>query len=135
MNLSLPEYGGVIHKYSSQYHHESRCLNLQERDGTLVWFSHSLEPLPQYVIIKLEKLQRIQRVGFFIHGENNQNPKHIMISTSTDDIKYETVIDEELEWKAGEYIYNVNIDALYVKFTITENFGGSGVYISKLFIF
>ena len=45
------------------------------RDPTLVWFSHSLEPLPQYVIIKLDKLSKLKKVGLFIHGENNQNPK------------------------------------------------------------
>lgn len=43
-NLAQPDNLGSIHKFSSQYHHESRCLNLMERDPTLVWFSHSLEP-------------------------------------------------------------------------------------------
>jgi hypothetical protein len=52
------------------------------RDPTLVWFSHSLEPLPQYVIIKLEKKSTLKRVGIFIHGENNQNPKRIFFLVS-----------------------------------------------------
>lgn len=74
-NLAMPDNGGSIFKFSSQYHHESRCLNLMERDPTLVWFSHSLEPLPQWVIIKLEKKFTVKKVGIFLHGENNQNPK------------------------------------------------------------
>lgn len=45
------------------------------RDATLVWFTDVAEPLPQHVTIKLQKPSYIKRVGIFIHGENNQNPR------------------------------------------------------------
>ena len=124
-------------------HHESRCLNLLNRDPTLVWFTNNLSPLPQHVIIKLKNPTKINKLGFYIHGQNNQNPKHIQFEVSKDDQTYIPLIDDEIEQKAGDYLYGseklsesgTDLVAQYVKFIITENYGGSGVHISKLYVF
>jgi len=57
------------------------------------------------------------------------------------------VVDEEIQQKAGDYLFDQDhmrqlvgskeehLNAQYVKFIITENYGGSGVHISKLYVF
>ncbi|KAG2377636.1 hypothetical protein C9374_009152 [Naegleria lovaniensis] len=154
-NLAMPDNGGCIESFSSQYHHESRCLNLMNRDPCLVWFSHNLAPLPQHFIIKLQKLSQVKRVGIFIHGENNQNPKHIQIHVSSDGVSYTKVVDAEIEQRSGDYLYDIcglssvvervnifdsnentkPVEAQFVKFEFTENYGGSGVYVAKAYVF
>ncbi|KAL9643910.1 hypothetical protein ABK040_013320 [Willaertia magna] len=154
-NLAMPDNGGSIHFFTSQYHHESRCLNLMNRDPCLVWFSHNLAPLPQHFIIKLQKLSQIKRVGIYIHGENNQNPKHIQIHVSKDGNEYNKLVDAEIEQRSGDFLYDLcgmnqiiekvnifdtnenkeEISAQYVKFEFTENYGGSGVYVAKCYVF
>ncbi len=52
-NLAVAENGASIKDFTSQYHHESRCLNLMTRDPSLVWFTHTNEILPQHVVIEL----------------------------------------------------------------------------------
>ena len=48
------------------------------RDPSLVWFTHTQEILPQHVIVELKDMSKIRRVGIFLHGENNQNPKRML---------------------------------------------------------
>lgn len=117
--------------------------------------------VPQHVTIKMKQMARIKRVGFLLHGENNQNPKHVQIFLSNDNKNFEKVVDAEIEQKAGDYIYeflpnqevqtkslqdiwestNENEkkeewkEALFVKFEYTQNYGGSGIYVSKVFVF
>ncbi|KAJ3444465.1 f5/8 type c domain containing protein [Anaeramoeba flamelloides] len=136
-NLTLTETGGKIHSYSSQYHHESRCSNLSLRDPSLVWFSSVREQLPQHVIFKLRNLTKLSRVGIYLHGENNQNPKHMKILISKDDKNYEKIVDTEVEHRAGDFLFDLEEEKViqYVKYMITKNRGGSGIYVSKCYAF
>ena len=59
----------------------------------------------------------------------------MIIKTSKDDDSYETIVEDELEQKAGEYIYDIKTEAQFVKFILTENYGGSGIHVSKVFIY
>lgn len=52
-------------------------------------------------------MSQVQRVGIFIHGENNQNPKHIQIHVSSDGVSYTKVVDAEIEQRAGDYLYDI----------------------------
>mmetsp|Transcript_7072 Transcript_7072/g.10403 ORF Transcript_7072/g.10403 Transcript_7072/m.10403 type:complete len:145 (+) Transcript_7072:32-466(+) len=136
-NLVFPENGGSLHEFTSQYHHESRALNLMSRDPTLVWFSNNLSPFPQHVTIKLKKKAKIHRVGVFVHGENNQNPKQIKIAISNDDKKYTDIWETPVEKKSGDVLYTPKepIEAEYIRYVVLENYGGSGVHISKVYAF
>mmetsp|Transcript_17619 Transcript_17619/g.30345 ORF Transcript_17619/g.30345 Transcript_17619/m.30345 type:complete len:147 (+) Transcript_17619:57-497(+) len=136
-NLVLSDNGGSIIEFSSQYHHESRCSNLLIRDPGLVWFSSVAEPLPQHVVFKLQTSSEIKRVGIYLHGENNQSPKHITISLSLDGKTWEQVVDAELEHRGGDHLFDLNTPVLatYAKLTVTENFGGSGIFVSKFYVF
>lgn len=67
----------------------------------------------------------IKRVGFFLHGENNMNPKRmtifdvffllpitcahadIEIWLSKDDKEWTKVVDDELEHRAGDHLYDL----------------------------
>lgn len=73
----------------------------------------------------------------YLHGENNQNPKVIefWLGKSPDDMKLAKKV--ELEHRAGEHIYDIDepIEAQYIKTRVLENFGGSGIYISKILAF
>ena len=124
-----------IHSFTSEYHHESRCLNLLNRSPTLVWFTDNLAPLPQHVIIKLPFTTQLNRLGFYIHGENNQNPRKVEIWTSLDEKEWKRVVQDEFEKKAGDRVYSVDEKAQFVKYRICSNYGGSGVHVSKLFAF
>jgi len=127
--------------FFSQYHHESRCLNLLNRDPSLVWFSDALAQLPQQVIFEFKELAAIKRVGVFLHGENNMNPKHLEIWLSADEKDWKRVVDTELEHRAGDHLFDLGdkldnmLRAKFAKFVITENFGGSGIHISKAYVF
>mmetsp|Transcript_41307 Transcript_41307/g.66996 ORF Transcript_41307/g.66996 Transcript_41307/m.66996 type:complete len:147 (-) Transcript_41307:97-537(-) len=136
-NLVVSDNGGTIVEFSSQYHHESRCSNLLLRDPGVVWFSSVSEPLPQFVIFKFAHLSKIKRVGIYLHGENNQSPKHIQIHLSSDGISWDKLVDCELEHRAGDHLYDVadGLVAQYLKYVVTENFGGSGAFVSKIFAF
>ncbi|KAJ5078452.1 f5/8 type c domain containing protein [Anaeramoeba ignava] len=136
-NLAISDTGAIIHEFSSQYHHESRCSNLLLRDPSLVWFTSVTEQLPQYVIFKLKSEAEIYKVGIYLHGENNQNPKRIEILVSENGKDFISIIESELEHRAGDFLFKLDkpINGSFVKFLITENFGGSGIYISKCFVF
>ncbi|KAL0224197.1 hypothetical protein P9112_003587 [Eukaryota sp. TZLM1-RC] len=136
-NLAIAESGAEIVEYSSQYHHESRCSNLLLRDASLVWFTHvSCQP-PHHVIMKFPALSRVHRVGVYLHGENNQNPRQLNFYLSLNGSLWECVAEGELEHRAGDHLFDLEkpYEAQYVKLEITENFGGSGIYVSKLYVF
>jgi hypothetical protein len=42
----------------------------------------------------------------------------LIIEASTDDKNYELLVEDELEQKAGEYLYDVKTEAEFVKFTL-----------------
>eukprot|EP01135_Chromosphaera_perkinsii_P011913 Nk52_evm30s2531 gene=Nk52_evmTU30s2531 len=136
-NLTLTVNGGSLEDFTSQYHHESRCCNLLTRDSSLVWFTHVAEQLPQHVIFKLCGTCEIRKIGIYLHGENNQSPKHLEIHLSLDNVTYKKVTDTELEHRAGDHLFDLEepVMACYAKFVVTENFGGSGIYISRCFVF
>ncbi|KAJ4460451.1 hypothetical protein PAPYR_3495 [Paratrimastix pyriformis] len=158
-NLTITENGGAIEEFSSQYHHESRCLNLLTRDPTLCWFTDVSKQLPQHVILRFAAPSRIYRVGIYLHGENNQNPKHIQIWLSPDKERWTEVVDAELEQRGGDHLFDLpeglaglpiaqitsrpaplvgpgaGMVARYVKYVVTDNFGGSGIYTTKIFAF
>eukprot|EP00127_Corallochytrium_limacisporum_P005373 Clim_evm49s203 gene=Clim_evmTU49s203 len=140
-NLTLEANGGRIAEFTSQYHHESRCSNLLSKDSSIVWFSSVGEPLPQYVVFELSETTKLERVGIFLHGENNQNPKHITISCSNvlseDKSNFHMLVDQEIEHRAGDFLWDVSppVLARFIMFAVTENWGGSGIYIAKCFAY
>lgn len=46
---------------------------------SLALFSGSWSAVPQSVTFELKEMAAIKRVGFFLHGENNMNPKRMTI--------------------------------------------------------
>lgn len=136
-NLCVSPNGAEVYEFSSQYHHESRALNILLRDPTYVWFSSYFESLPQYLTIKFDKVYKIRRVGVYLHGENNQNPKVIEFWLGKEPENMVLAKKVELEHRAGEHIYDIDvpIEAQYIKTRVLENFGGSGIYISKILAF
>lgn len=136
-NLCVGPNGAELHEFSSQYHHESRALNILLRDPTFVWFSSYYESLPQHITIKFAEKHKIRRLGVYLHGENNQNPKVLEFYLGTDPNNMQLVKKVELEHRAGEHIYDLDtpIEAQYIKTRCLENFGGSGVCISKILAF
>lgn len=97
--------------------------------------------VPQHVVFKLEKETDIGKIGIFLHGENNQNPKKIRMELSEDGEVWDStpVKDIELEHRAGDHLFTVQAKdgakKQFVKLTVLENFGGSGIYVSKVFVF
>ncbi|KAK2964973.1 hypothetical protein BLNAU_274 [Blattamonas nauphoetae] len=136
-NFVLTENGGKIVTFSSQYHHESRCLNLLTRDPTLCWFTNVMKSLPQFVVFEFACIVNLQRVGIYLHGENNQNPKYIQIQTSMDNDNFTTIAESELEQRGGDHLFDLPepVKAKFIKFIVTENFGGSGIFITKALAF
>ncbi|KAA6353514.1 MAG: hypothetical protein EZS28_050959, partial [Streblomastix strix] len=61
----------------------------------------------------------------------------IIIEVSQDNKQYTTLIDTELEHRAGDHLYDLPqpIVAQFLKLTITENYGGSGIFVHKVFAF
>ncbi|KAH0789926.1 F5/8 type C domain containing protein [Histomonas meleagridis] len=136
-NLCVAPNGATVYEFSSQYHHESRALNIVLRDPTFVWFSSYFESLPQYLTIKFDKTYKVRRLGVYLHGENNQNPKVIEFYLGTDPNNMKLAKKVELEHRAGDHMYDLDepIEAQYIKTKVLENFGGSGIYISKILAF
>eukprot|EP00003_Mantamonas_plastica_P029818 TRINITY_DN714_c0_g1_i2.p1 TRINITY_DN714_c0_g1~~TRINITY_DN714_c0_g1_i2.p1 ORF type:complete len:167 (+),score=21.53 TRINITY_DN714_c0_g1_i2:72-503(+) len=136
-NLAVADNGADIIDFASQYVHESRCLNLLNRDMSLVWFTHVAEPLPQHVTFELAGMANVSKLGIYLHGESNQNPSHIQIYHSEDNENWTQEIDTDIEFRAGDHLYDLEkeVQAKYVKFVVTENHGGSGIYISKCYVF
>ncbi|KAL0213536.1 hypothetical protein RCL1_007162 [Eukaryota sp. TZLM3-RCL] len=136
-NLAIADSGAQIVDFSSQYHHESRCSNLLLRDASLVWFTHvSCQP-PHHVTMKFSSPAKVHRVGIYLHGENNQNPRQIEFQVSYDGTLWRTIVEGELEQRAGDHLYPLEepVECQFIKLIITENFGGSGIYVSKLYAF
>ncbi|KAG9394913.1 F5/8 type C domain containing protein [Carpediemonas membranifera] len=134
-NYSIAENGASIHSFTSQYHHESRCSNLLLRHPSLCWFTSVSEDFPQSVVIDMGQNIALFKIGFFLHGENNQNPKHIQFHVGMTPEDMKQVADDELEHRGGDFMYECKETARFVKYTITENYGGSGSYTTKLFLF
>ena len=136
-NLCTKPNGATVVDFTSQYHHESRALNILLRDPTFVWFSSYTESLPQSITLKFDKVHPVGRVGIYLHGENNQNPKTVefYLGKTIDDMKL--VKSVTLEHRAGDHFWDLDspVEAEYIKLNVTENFGGSGIYVSKLFAF
>jgi hypothetical protein len=136
-NLCVAPNGGSIHEFSSQYHHESRASNILLRDPTYVWFSSYYESLPQYLTLKFAQPAKISRVGVYLHGENNQNPKVIDFQLGLAPDQLKSVKRVQIEHRAGEHLFELDepVEAQYLKTLVLENFGGSGVCISKILAF
>ena len=136
-NLCVGPNGATVYEFSSQYHHESRALNILLRDPTFVWFSSYYQSLPQHLTLKFNAVYKIRRVGIYLHGENNQNPKVIEFLLGTDPKDMKVVKHVELEHRAGEHFFDLDepVDAEYITVRCLENFGGSGVCISKMYAF
>ncbi|KAL0230709.1 hypothetical protein PCE1_004265 [Barthelona sp. PCE] len=135
-NLCISENGASIVDYSSQYHHESRVSNLLLRESNLVWFSDIEALPPHYVTFKLDEVHKISRVGIFLHGESNQNPAHIEFQLSEDNENWTSIVNEPIEHRQGDFFYDLpNISSQYVKLIVHSNFGGSGIFISKVYAF
>ena len=136
-NLCVSANGASLYEFSSQYHHESRACNILLRDPTFVWFSSYYESLPQHITIEFSSIHKIRRLGIYLHGENSQNPKVIEFWLGTTPEKMEVVKTVELEHRAGEHIFDLEkpVEAKFIKVRVLENFGGSGIYISKILAF
>jgi hypothetical protein len=136
-NLCVAANGASLHEFSSQYHHGSPAANILLRDPTFVWFSSYYESLPQFLTIKFAQTHKVRRVGVYLHGENVQNPKVIefWLGLTPDSLVLAKKV--ELEHRAGEHLFNLEavVEAQYLKVRVTENFGGSGVMISKILAF
>lgn len=136
-NLCVAPNGAKLYEFSSQYHHESRACNILLRDPTFVWFSSYHESLPQHITIEFDNVYKIKRIGIYLHGENNQNPKLIQFFLGTDPNDLKPCLTVELEHRAGDHIFDLEqpVEAKYIKTKVLENFGGSGIYISKILAF
>jgi hypothetical protein len=136
-NLCVGPNGASVFEFSSQYHHGSPAANILLRDPTHVWFSSYYESLPQFLTIKFNKLYKVCRVGVYLHGENIQNPKVIefWLGPTPDGLVLAKKV--ELEHRAGEHLFGLDsaVPAQYLKTRVSENFGGSGVMISKILAF
>jgi hypothetical protein len=126
-----------VHEFSSQYHHESRASNILLRDPTYVWFSSYFESLPQYLTIRFDRVYSVRRVGVYLHGENNQLPKVIEFLVGVTPDALVPVAKVQLEHRAGEHLFDLPapVAGQYLKTHVLENFGGSGVCISKIIAF
>jgi hypothetical protein len=136
-NLCVGPNGASVHEFSSQYHHGSPASNILLRDPTFVWFSSYYESLPQFLTIKFNQLCKVRRVGVYLHGENVQNPKVIEFWLGPTPDSLVLAKKAELERRAGEHIFDLDspVSAQFLKTRVTENFGGSGVMISKILAF
>lgn len=136
-NLCVKDNGADVFEFSSQYHHESRALNILLRDHTHVWFSSYYLPLPQHLTLKLNNVYKIRRVGVYLHGENNQNPKLIEFLLGKTFETLKVVKTAELEQRAGEHFFDLDeaVEAQFIRVNCIENFGGSGVCIAKIYAF
>ena len=116
-NWALVQNGAQIHEFSSQYHHGCAVGNLIEPDPTCCWFSSALAPLPQYVVIRLGRPITLEKIGIFLHGDNNQNPQEIKFFTSSDGKDYTEIVYDTLEQKPGDFLWTVHKQRVeYVKY-------------------
>ncbi len=79
---------------------------------------------------------KLSQLGLFLHGENNQNPAHIQFHIGLTPEDLTEVVDEPLEHRGGDFLYAMaGQEARYVRYSIMDNYGGSGSYTTKLFLF
>lgn len=133
-NYSLSDNGASIYDFTSQYHHNSGVHNLLTRDPSVCWFTSVYVPLPQHVIIDMGSPVSLSSVGMFLHGENNQNPSHVSFHCGDTPECTEHLITKTVPHRGGDFIWLLECPhvARYVKYTIIDNFGGSGGYTTKL---
>jgi hypothetical protein len=133
-NLCVAANGATVHEFSSQYHHKSRASNILLRDPTFVWFSSYFESLPQHLTIKFDRVYKVRRVGVYLHGENNQLPKVVEFLVGVTPDALVPVKSVTLEHRAGEHVFDLAdpVPGQYLKTQVLENFGGSGVCVSKI---
>ena len=136
-NLCVSANGATLHEFSSQYHHESRASNILLRDPTFVWFSSYSAPLPQFITLKFAQCHKVRRVGLYLHGENNQNPKNVEFWLGKDPENMVCAKKVELEHRAGDHVFDLDtpVEAQFLKVVVTSNLGGSGIMISKILAF
>ena len=100
-------------------------------------FAYSLS-ICKDVILSFSQPIDLSRVGIYLHGENNQNPKCILsfstfidsflsylysdliIQTSIDNKTFTTVAESELEQRAGDHLFDLEkpVTARYIKFIV-----------------
>ena len=146
-NYSLSDNGASLVAFSSQYHHESRADKILHRSPTLCWFTSIYEDFPQYIIVDMGKLVNLSRIGIYSHGMNNQNAKEIYFQFVKElpaeehfnDPSYfgPEVERHQLEHRAGDFIWDLEqpIEARYARLCIVDNYGGSGAFITKMYLF
>eukprot|EP00703_Trepomonas_sp_PC1_P001113 JAP95493.1 hypothetical protein TPC1_11501 [Trepomonas sp. PC1] len=135
-NYCLETEGASIHYFTSQYHHGCHVTNLIKSDPSCCWFTSAYTPLPQHVVIKLSKPVSIEKLGIFLHGDNNQNPQEIKFHVSSDGANFNEVVYDTCEPRPGDFIWNVQRkNVQYVKYEILENFGGSGAYTTQIYVY
>ncbi|GCA63729.1 hypothetical protein KIPB_011612, partial [Kipferlia bialata] len=81
-------------------------------------------------------------LGIFLHGESNQNPAHVRYEVSveapeSEACEWHTLVDTPLPQRGGVFMWEVEggKTARYVRYTIDSNYGGSGAYTTKLYLF
>lgn len=90
--------------------------------------------VPQSVTFRLCSESSVHKLGIFLHGENNQNPKRaprlrqpyhadIVISTSSDANSFRDVIDSEIEHRSGDHLFQLDppVTAKFVKLTVVRS--------------
>ncbi|CAL5991504.1 F5/8_type C domain-containing protein [Hexamita inflata] len=135
-NFALKANGAKIHYFSSQYHHGCLVTNLIESDPSCCWFSSAYTPLPQHVVIELAKSITLEKIGIFMHGDNNQNPQEIKFYTSADGQEYTEIVYDTVEQRAGDFLWTVHKQNVkYIKYEVLENYGGSGAYTTQIYCY
>jgi hypothetical protein len=61
----------------------------------------------------------------------------IEVHVSTDGQLFSKVLEKELEHRAGDHLFTLKepVTALFVKYVVVDNFGGSGSFISKCYTY
>ncbi|TNJ30518.1 F5/8 type C domain-containing protein [Giardia muris] len=132
-NYGFLDHGARIVDFSSQYHHNSGVQNVILPDHSICWFTSVYVPLPQYAIVDLGQPILLSRIGIFLHGENNQNPSRIGFACGDTQDCSQPLLTTDLEYRGGDHLWDIPPTvARYVRYTILDNFGGSGAYTTNL---
>lgn len=133
-NFGVAENGARVVDFSSQYHHNSGVQNLVRQDPSVCWFTSVYAPLPQHVVIDMGQPVCLTRVGIFLHGENSQNPRRVSFACGADPACPEPLAEMDLPHRGGDHLCALPSPrvARFVRYTIFENFGGSGAYTTGL---
>jgi hypothetical protein len=85
------------------------------------------------------RLVNLTRVGLFLHGESSQNPRRVSFEAAVDASgAFVHLATMDLEQRCGDHMapdLPVPVPARYVRYSIADNYGGSGAFTSKLFLF